>query len=67
MTDVLVTYLVDRYYDAPDEFGVAWNDPEIGIDWGIGDPVLSARDGANQRRSEILAALVPLAPPATAH
>ncbi len=67
VTDALVTYLVDHYYDASDEFGVAWNDPEIGIAWGIEDPVLSARDGANPRRSEIPSALLPLAPPATAH
>jgi dTDP-4-dehydrorhamnose 3,5-epimerase len=66
VTDVLVTYLVDRYYDSEDEFGVAWNDPEIGIDWGIADPVLSARDGANPRRSEIPTGLLPLAPSATA-
>lgn len=66
VTDVLVTYLVDHYYDPADELGVAWNDPEIGIDWGIADPVLSIRDGANPRRSEIPAGLLPIAPSASA-
>jgi dTDP-4-dehydrorhamnose 3,5-epimerase len=32
---------------APDCDGaVRWDDPEIGIDWGITDPVLSAKDAA---------------------
>ena len=26
-------YLVDRYFDGSDEWGIAWNDPELGIDW----------------------------------
>jgi dTDP-4-dehydrorhamnose 3,5-epimerase len=67
VTDVLVTYLVDHYYDSEDELGVAWDDPEIGIEWGIADPVLSARDGANPRRAAIPTELLPLAPPASAH
>jgi dTDP-4-dehydrorhamnose 3,5-epimerase len=59
LTDVLVTYLVDRYYDPQDELGVAWDDPALGIEWGITDPVLSTRDRANPRRSEIPADLLP--------
>jgi len=66
VTDVLMTYLVDRYYDPGDELGVAWDDPDIAIDWGITDPVLSARDGANPRRVEIPPELLPSAPPSSA-
>ena len=30
---------------APDcDGGVRWNDPEIGVDWGVAEPVLSAKD-----------------------
>lgn len=47
-----MTYLVDRYYDPDDELGVAWDDPDLGIDWGVAQPTLSARDRANPRRSE---------------
>jgi dTDP-4-dehydrorhamnose 3,5-epimerase len=36
-----------------DELGVAWDDPEIGADWGVSDPVLSGRDQSNPLRSEI--------------
>lgn len=52
LTDLTITYFVDRYYDPADELGVAWDDPDLGIDWGVGQPTLSARDRANPRRSE---------------
>ena len=61
LTDVTLTYLVDAYYNPADELGVAWNDPEIGADWGLSDPVLSARDTANPRRADIPAARRPYA------
>jgi dTDP-4-dehydrorhamnose 3,5-epimerase len=53
LTDVLMWYLVDGYYNPDDELGLAWDDPEVGADWGIMSPVLSARDKANPRRSEL--------------
>jgi dTDP-4-dehydrorhamnose 3,5-epimerase len=46
LTDVTLTYLVDGYYDPEDELGVAWDDPDVAADWGVTDPVLSARDAA---------------------
>ncbi len=52
-SDVVLTYLVDNYYDGTDENGVAWNDPDIGIDWGATSPELSARDAANPTLAEI--------------
>jgi dTDP-4-dehydrorhamnose 3,5-epimerase len=53
LADVELWYLVDRYYDPADELGVAWDDPALGIDWGVAEPVLSARDRANPRRAEL--------------
>src|SRR5436305_4616692 len=53
LTDMTITYLVDSYYNAADELGVAWNDPAIGADWGIDSPILSERDQTNPKRSEI--------------
>lgn len=44
LEDATLTYLVDNYYDGDDEFGVRWDDPEVAMDWGITDPILSARD-----------------------
>ena len=59
LTDVLLWYLVDGYYNANDELGVAWDDPEIAAPWGIEDPVLSARDRGNARRADLDASVRP--------
>jgi dTDP-4-dehydrorhamnose 3,5-epimerase len=54
LTDMTITYLVDGYYDPADELGVAWDDPDVAADWGLPSaPILSGRDSANPRRSEI--------------
>jgi len=55
LSDLAITYLVDAYYNPADELGVAWDDPEVGADWGIAGPVLSKRDQTNPRRAEIAA------------
>lgn len=39
-------YKCTDYYYPDDEIGVAWNDPDIGIDWPTKNPVVSARDSA---------------------
>jgi dTDP-4-dehydrorhamnose 3,5-epimerase len=39
-------YKCDELYRPSDEIIVRWNDPAIGISWGIESPVLSARDAA---------------------
>jgi dTDP-4-dehydrorhamnose 3,5-epimerase len=53
LTDLTITYLVDGYYNPDDELGVAWDDPAIGVDWGVSEPVLSDRDRANPSRSRL--------------
>ena len=53
LTDMTITYLVDSYYNPADELGVAWDDPEIAAEWGVADPILSARDQKNPLRSDI--------------
>lgn len=59
LTDLLLCYLVDGYYNPDDELGLAWDDPEVGADWGIAAPVLSARDLGNPRRHALEASLRP--------
>jgi dTDP-4-dehydrorhamnose 3,5-epimerase len=53
LSDVLLTYLVDDYYDDSDEHGLAWDDPAVTADWGVTDPILSKRDQGNPRRDDI--------------
>lgn len=53
ITDVTLGYLVDGYYDPSDELGVAWDDPDVAADWGVTSPVVSDRDAAMPKRSEL--------------
>jgi dTDP-4-dehydrorhamnose 3,5-epimerase len=45
--DLILHYMVDRYHTGEDEFGVAWDDPGLGIAWPGTDPILSERDRSN--------------------
>lgn len=48
LTDVTLMYIVDNYYDGADEFGLAWNDPDMVVNWNLEqEPVLSGRDASN--------------------
>ena len=53
LTDMVITYMVDNYYNPQDELGVHWDDPVIAADWGIDTPILSARDETNPLRGDI--------------
>ncbi|MEO5761196.1 MAG: dTDP-4-dehydrorhamnose 3,5-epimerase [Vicinamibacteria bacterium] len=45
LSDIVeVEYKCTGYYDPSDELTVFWSDPGIGIEWPVGDPILSARD-----------------------
>ncbi|KAA0072954.1 dTDP-4-dehydrorhamnose 3,5-epimerase [Tardiphaga sp. P9-11] len=50
-------YKCDEFYSPENETVIAWNDPEIGIKWGIRAPTLSTRDAAGARLRDIAAAL----------
>ena len=39
-----LVYKVSSEFDAALDGGIAWDDPTVGIDWPIGDPILSERD-----------------------
>lgn len=39
-------YKCDEVYSPTDERVVRWDDPALGIDWGVAAPALSARDAA---------------------
>jgi dTDP-4-dehydrorhamnose 3,5-epimerase len=42
--DASLTYLVSEPFNPQREFTIAPLDPALGVDWGVGDPILSERD-----------------------
>jgi dTDP-4-dehydrorhamnose 3,5-epimerase len=46
-------YKCSEFYVQEWDRGIAWNDPEIGVEWGIEAPILSAKDRAHPRLSEV--------------
>jgi dTDP-4-dehydrorhamnose 3,5-epimerase len=53
-----VQYKCTELYDAADEIGILWNDPEAAIRWPVqGEPLLSARDQTNRPVREVLATI----------
>jgi dTDP-4-dehydrorhamnose 3,5-epimerase len=48
-----VTYLLSSYYNPATESGIAWDDPDVGVEWGVGDPLLSDRDRSAPRLAEV--------------
>lgn len=44
--DVTFSYKVDNFYSPECDRSVRFDDPAIGVEWGIADPILSAKDEA---------------------
>lgn len=42
--DSIFSYKCTNYYNRASESSLLWNDPEIGIDWEIDDPIISEKD-----------------------
>ncbi|MHB8140102.1 MAG: dTDP-4-dehydrorhamnose 3,5-epimerase [Vulcanimicrobiaceae bacterium] len=53
--ETLFLYKQSALYDPACEFGVAWNDPDLAIEWPAAGspPVLSAKDAANPTLREL--------------
>lgn len=45
--EVEFLYKADNYYAPEADGGIRWNDLEIGVDWGVENPILSAKDEKN--------------------
>jgi dTDP-4-dehydrorhamnose 3,5-epimerase len=50
--EALVHYKVSQPYFPAGDRTVAWNDPRIGIDWPVTDPILSTKDSAGRRLAD---------------
>ena len=48
-----VAYQLTSLYDPATEAGIAWDDPDVSVDWPLADPLLSDRDRSAPRLSEI--------------
>lgn len=51
--DVNYIYLVDAYYDGKDTRAIAWDDPDLKIDWPVKSPIVSERDKNNPTLREL--------------
>jgi dTDP-4-dehydrorhamnose 3,5-epimerase len=49
-----VFYKCDEFYSPSDEIAIRWNDPAIGIRWGVDSPSLSERDAAAPALTETM-------------
>ena len=50
-----IEYLTTGTYNRLTESGIRWNDPAIGIEWPVANPILSAKDETAQTLAEWLA------------
>jgi len=46
-------YKCTDYYSPADEFTLLWNDPDVGIQWPEGTPILSAKDEQGLRLKDL--------------
>ena len=42
--DVEIQYKADNYYSPEHDSAILWSDHEIGIDWGVDEPIVSDKD-----------------------
>ena len=50
-----VLYKCSGFYAPESEGTLAWNDPDVGIDWPVGDPIVSEKDRRGESLQEYLA------------
>ena len=58
----LVSYLCTTTYDPEADAAVAWDDPQLAIDWPVARPQLSAKDAAAPRLDDIIPERAPAYP-----
>ena len=51
--DTEFLYKCSDIYDPEFEQGIHWADPDLAIDWGVADPMVSQKDSRNPRLSQV--------------
>lgn len=60
LTDnVQFLYKCSNFYKADDEHGIAWNDPDLNISWGVDKPLVSDKDAKLSNLADISRDLLP--------
>lgn len=55
----LFSYKCTDFYAPTHEYSLAWNDPDLGIDWPISEPNLSAKDQVGKRLKDFTQSELP--------
>jgi len=60
LTDtVQFLYKCSDFYDAKNEHGIVWNDPDLKISWGVSAPMISEKDAKYPKLCQVLPELLP--------
>jgi len=51
--DTVFQYKCDAVYNPKSEDCLIWNDPKLGIDWGIENPIISSKDEEGKRFNDL--------------
>jgi dTDP-4-dehydrorhamnose 3,5-epimerase len=51
--NTIFQYKCTNYYNRESEGGIIWNDPDLAIEWGITDPIVSEKDLKGVRFKEM--------------
>jgi dTDP-4-dehydrorhamnose 3,5-epimerase len=52
--DAVVHYQCTRAYVPAEDLTLRYDDPDVGIEWGVADPVLSSKDAAGTRLADAI-------------
>ena len=55
--DVEIMYKCDAFYSPEHDGGIRFNDPDIGVEWGVENPILSEKDEKQPFLADIEASL----------
>ena len=58
LEDSVFSYKCTNVYNKAAESGIIWNDPELHIDWGVKNPIVSEKDQELKTLREVMAQLV---------